>query len=67
MELVEDFFEEKITVTEFKERLETEITIPSQEQGPNYETLSKRLHRGEIIPFLGHDALNLSGIPVPIT
>jgi hypothetical protein len=65
MELVEDFVGEKITVSQFKERLEPGTAITSREQGPNYESLAGRLHRGDMIPFLGHDALNLSGFPAP--
>ncbi|MCP4110984.1 MAG: TIR domain-containing protein [Desulfobacteraceae bacterium] len=34
-------------------------------KGPNYDLLAERLIRGEIIPFLGYEALHLSGLPMP--
>jgi hypothetical protein len=65
MQLLEDFLGQKLTGTRFIESVEQEIEKTSRELEPNYKTLSERLYRGEIIPFLGPDALNLSGIPVP--
>lgn len=65
IELVQDLIAKKLTAREFTKCWEEDVDRPRREKEPNYEILAERLHRGEIIPFLGLDVLHLSGLPVP--
>jgi hypothetical protein len=65
IELVRDLIAKKLTAREFIKCWEEDVDRPPREKEPNYEILAERLHRGEIIPFLGLDVLHLSGLPVP--
>ncbi|MGD2089185.1 MAG: CHAT domain-containing protein [Candidatus Aminicenantes bacterium] len=65
IELVRDLIAKKMTASEFSKCWEEDVERPQREKEPNYEILAERLHRGEIIPFLGLDLLHLSGLPVP--
>jgi hypothetical protein len=65
IELVQDLIANKLTAMEFTKCWEEDVERPPREKQPNYEILAERLHRGEIIPFLGLDVLHLSGLPVP--
>jgi len=65
IELVRDLIAKNLTAREFTKCWENDIDRPRREKEPNYQILVERLHRGEIIPFLGIDVLYLSGLPVP--
>jgi hypothetical protein len=64
--VVQQFLDNSLSADEFSEMWQqaSSSVLPKQEE-PNYEALTKRLARGEIIPVLGPEIHHLSGLPLP--
>jgi hypothetical protein len=65
IDLLQEFFSNQITSTEFAERSGADKKPGAGEKIPDYDTLARLLKKGALIPFLGPGVLRLSGFPVP--
>jgi hypothetical protein len=63
--IIENFLKQELSADEFIEIWQQ--GTPPQPDIPNYDTLAKRLNRGELIPMLGSEVLHLSGFVSPVS